>query len=672
MASTVKLLVLFVLLSFRQGILSSFLKSHQGDHYLRHSLCPASIDFDVSDNYLFKYPVDIYDSKLNKKSTEDRLYRCSARRVNVYSQHHCAGKEINCPVTRDHVHSTLNATSWPVHNSKKITRILDQVFTDMHPISQKENQSSFRFIFLGGSVTAGHETEGYCCSNVHFNVQQRQHLLDARCNAANRCDKYFSSELPNFQHDGSISWVKYFSRALSRVSNVPLEFFSLAAPGTTSNYMASHFSGHLNKLPLRSNSSEAIDFIFIDYSYNDGRVFQGPKRGMLDQAIESLVRSVLTSYPPSQRPFITLLESYAHSRGVFGRGQDCATTSEEVEGGGGSNSSSGRTACTTTARDRDQKDSDSLAMVQSQSTSDYSAAYRRVAKHYGLLVWSARNVYWSLTQKKHQVVHDNGGSTGSSGGFQDYMLQGHPPWHTHLYWADVYLSLLQHELRGHLKKLEHSEGAGGDRNRYEAEGLGHTLPPALVKAEDISSQQCDWNAPILADLSFDFEGNINPSSDYSIIPEDSWAFVKEGGGRDKPGWITRDSFSNHTIEVHMNISHLLEWSRGKTKEERIDRLNHRDIVIVLSYLKSYEKMSSVSLEMCDHTITTENALWPDKFSLSYTSVLPIGHFIEKHCDSLIYKLSKEAEAPVASRSGSYSSQGSRSVFSVRLLSLIHI
>jgi hypothetical protein len=158
----------------------------------------------------------------------------------------------------------------------------------------------------------------------------------------------------------------------------------------------------------------------------------------------------------------------------------------------------------------------------------------------------------------------------------------------------------------------------------------------LVAAGDISAQQCDWKRPLLAELSFDLDGNIGPAAHHSTSPEGSWQFVKEGG--DKPGWVTQAAFSAHTLEVPLNTSHLLEWASGKSKQERMDRLDKRDIVIILSYLKSYEKMLTVSLELCGQVIATESALWSDRFSLSYTSVLPVGHFMEKHCDQDIHRL----------------------------------
>jgi hypothetical protein len=128
-------------------------------------------------------------------------------------------------------------------------------------------------------------------------------------------------------------------------------------------------------------------------------------------------------------------------------------------------------------------------------------------------------------------------------------------------------------------------------------------------------------------------GSINPNLDFSIVPIGSWLFTKEG--RDKPGWVTQHPFPSHTLVIPLNITNLFSWLTGKTKQERLERLNDRDIVIVFSYLKSYEDMLTVSLQLCNHTVSTESVMWSIKFSLSYTSVLPIGFFIEQHCDDYI-------------------------------------
>lgn len=603
------------------------------------NFCPVSGELDITRNHLFNYPIDIYVSAPNLPSLRGKpYYNCSARRVQAYSQHQCpdngnedgndpgndtSAENVHCPVHQRHVDFTLNATSWGIYNNQKMIDLLYKIFkhepstSASATVSGRKMRDSFpppvptpapvRVIFLGGSVTAGHQTEGYCCSNMHTNSEQK-HLLDFRCNKVNSCSNYFQEALPFLNHEEStVSWVKYFSKALAEKSHVPLEFHSLAAPGTTSNYMASHISGFLNKLPRRNYSETSNDIIFVDYSFNDGRVFQGPKRSMLDQAIESLVRNVLSAYPatPAARPFIILLESYVHSHGVFERKCSSSAASGNSNGSNMNNlSDNNMLSCA--------KQNENQILQQS---SDYSSAYRRIAKHYGLQVWSTRSVYWELYHRDQQKRQFFASLLNS-------MTQGHPPWHTHLFWADLYLSAMEHGLPKHLNTLPSR--------------LDEFLPPALVKAEDISSQQCDWHSPLLAELSFDFNGNISPSSTYSTIPPDSWLFDKGGG--DKPGWMTQNFAPNHTLVVPLNATALLLWTRGRSKQERLNRLDKRDIVIVFSYLKSYEKMLTVSLELCNHIIATENALWSDHFSLSYTTVLPIGHFMEKHCGDFIRQL----------------------------------
>ena len=651
------------IISGRRGSGSGSGSGSRGDHYesdmsstqhprkIHHDFCPVSGDLNITRNHLFKYPIDIYNFSLSHHMVHGKPYSCSARRVHTYSQHQCPddvaddvhaamlNEKAYCPVNEQQLHLSLNATSWPVYNSRNMIHLLDKIFKS-NSLSSKGSEhheasttsERVRVLFLGGSVTAGHETGGYCCSHSHTNSEQR-HLLDSRCDAANDCGKYFEKALPHMNHDDSgVSWVKYFGRALAQGSQVPLEVYSLAAPGTTSNYMASHISGILKKLPPpRENTS---DIIFVDYSYNDGRVFQGPKRSMLDQAIESLVRNVLTAYPATSRPFLVLLESYVHSHGVFGRKCDTSTTTASESRGDGNGHTS---SCSSEVDDE----------ISEQST-DYSFAYRRIAKHYGLQVWSARNVYWDLFhQGRHPEKSGAGVSTASAASstassFLNAMIQGHPPWHTHLFWADLYLSVMQHSLREHLAALDSASPQSQSQSRAGHPGEAF-LPPPLVKAEDISSQQCDWQSPLFAELAFDFHGNIHPTAHYFALPPGSWLFDKDGG--DKPGWMTQRSSSNHTLVVPLNTSHLLRWIEGKTKQERLDRLDDRDIVIVLSYLKSYEKMFTVSLELCGHIITTESALWSDRFSLSYTSVLPIGHFIEKHCDEVLLQLEAEARQP---------------------------
>eukprot|EP00603_Paraphysomonas_imperforata_P010241 CAMPEP_0114480104 /NCGR_PEP_ID=MMETSP0104-20121206/16950_1 /TAXON_ID=37642 ORGANISM="Paraphysomonas imperforata, Strain PA2" /NCGR_SAMPLE_ID=MMETSP0104 /ASSEMBLY_ACC=CAM_ASM_000202 /LENGTH=297 /DNA_ID=CAMNT_0001655559 /DNA_START=751 /DNA_END=1642 /DNA_ORIENTATION=+ len=297
----------------------------------------------------------------------------------------------------------------------------------------------------------------------------------------------------------------------------------------------------MNNLPPRQDTTN--DIIFIDYSYNDGRVFQGPKRSMLDQAIESLVRNVLTSYPltPSARPHVILLESYIHSHGVFGRKcNDRDDRGANTSVGGGGDISHPCSIEVTSEYHSEKQYGDGLFDSVSQNCPTLRLASMVTEK----CVLAFHEI--------HQKNKDNTGNDFPS--FLNYMIQGHPPWHTHLYWADAYLSTMKYFLRDHLMALNSLSTAVVDEN---SDSSSNALVEPLVKAEDISSQQCDYNRPLMADLSFDFNGNINPLSEYATSPLNSWLFVKEGG--DKPGWVTQATFPHHTLTIPLNTSNVLKW-----------------------------------------------------------------------------------------------------------------
>ena len=576
-------------------LLSTLLRSTSREEHL-DSLCPVSRRIHTPSSHLFSYPVDIYNptwANENQMLSAFPPYNCTSRRVKSYTLHHCTPPgTIVCPVRRSHLHAARSATSWSVRNYQRLGVLFSQIF-DRNPRSSQSINVPLRLIFLGGSVTSGHETEGFCCTNIDRENQFAPSTFDRRCDFDYDCGFYFekwlSSKTTSTAGHSTVSWIQYLSATLKSMSERPLEIYFFPLPGTTSNFMSSHVSGFLSKMPKRSEKLN--DIVFIDYSYNDGRVFQGPKKSMLDQAIESLVRNILLSYPLSndERPFIILLESYIHSQGVFATKCDSLPT------------------CT---------ENNNNVSVSTIMDSDYSTAYRRIAKHYGLLLWSARNIFWKLKDENDSHKFE----------FLSYMIQGHPPWHTHLYWADIYMSLMKLVPRHNIVTT--------DSGRFENES---SIPQALIKAEDMSSVQCDVRSVPFADLSFD--GNANHSSFYFTVPTGSWRFLNERG--DKPGWITAHEFDYHTLVIPLSIERLVEWFSGKSKQDRVDRLTHRDIVIVLSYLKSYDRMLTASIQLCNHTVATENALWADKFSLSYTSILPIGHFMEKHCKSEIQLLKEK-------------------------------
>lgn len=318
------------------------------------AVCPVSSLLSVEQGYL-SYPWEVFG---NSSVVPDPYFACTST---MHSEHpdiplHCSA---STPCPHSLSASITSAITWNVRPSICA--------------SFQQTEEVINVVYFGGSVPHGHHARGCCCTE-----QSKCPLISNLCAEGD---------------DGGIraascSWVGYLNFWMPRAyPELQFAIHDLTAPGTTSVEQAMKFAENyrLHDIHLKST-----DIILIDYSVNDGTIYQHRLKD-LQYGLESFIRRLLIL---GNFPTIIVLESlpsiiYNH-----------IAFHPPVE-------------------------------------SDYSQVYRAVAKHYALPVWSYHDLVWS--------------DAISATSFADFVRwsnnnrnsKEHPPWFVHLFMADAFATAWQ-------------------------------------------------------------------------------------------------------------------------------------------------------------------------------------------------------------------------------------
>lgn len=177
--------------------------------------------------------------------------------------------------------------------------------------------------------------------------------------------------------------------------------------------------------PGSSKSFRSTDIVFLDYSVNDCSGGYGPRVGT---DIETLVRRFL--HYGSDMPLVILLEGYPFQ--IAGQ-----YFNWNIPGTGG--------------------------------VHDYTTYYRQVARYYNLPLWSfATSMFDNITVTQH---------------FYPYIrnMASHPSWFVHLFMADLYSSVMKHQIHKYCVKE-------ADQRKQEVLQISGTtskmLPPTLYVGDE--------------------------------------------------------------------------------------------------------------------------------------------------------------------------------------------
>jgi len=299
-------------------------------------------------------------------------------------------------------------------------------------------------IVFGGSVTLGHHTEGCFCNSTEKSP------LFPQCNHSRDID-YSSS---------SCSWLSYLSRwlyAVAKSNDVELNIVNFAVAAKCSCAGNEVIFEQLNSQINISSS----DLVLLDFSINDAAklsVEESAAVFRLQLCVEKLIRKLLSYNGDSNNPAVVLLEHNPF--------------------------------------DSADRISYKNMQLRDRYKFGYTNVYRRLARHYGIPVWSYHDVVHSEfahqhpLQKKYIDILEFQDTCSSCGAI-------HPAWYVHLFTADLYGSIMQMEM---LKCS--SSSSTSHHNSKHSKNDNHNRPlPAMLTTVNATMMQCNQSIPPLLKIS---------------------------------------------------------------------------------------------------------------------------------------------------------------------------
>ena len=223
------------------------------------------------------------------------------------------------------------------------------------------------------------------------------------------------------------AWPHHFERWLQSISLSKVTTFNLGRPGTSSDQSGERLQEYLDKVGTTNFTQN--DLILLDHSFNDFAMSSLPAKAKMERGLEKLIRRIITMSVEGI-PTIVLMETDTRA---------------------------------------------------SQNTY-YPQVYDNLAQHYGLRIYS----YLDAMRTNHSLYHQKSYHHHLT---HQHRRDDHPPWHTHLIYADFVSSLLLHEM---------SECD----TTYKTDGVAvYKLPSAVTNTND--SAHCNAHYPPVLRVSYD-------------------------------------------------------------------------------------------------------------------------------------------------------------------------
>jgi len=349
--------------------------------------CPASSVLNTSFSGLLSYPLNFIETKVTANESS-RLHVCSfpekgyefGKSRRCFSSNAPTSNHLGppCPISNENIKSATDAIDWPTNPS--LCKFLQR--------ARGSNDSTpLRLIIFGGSVTAAHDIKGCCCNFALQEAGCPANTTAAACNVGERCRwlTYFLLFFKEYVYPRQVI-VEDFS---TDATSMPWLFsFALTNP-----------QGDAYDLNITDH-----DLIILDYSVNDGRGFQGsPKMSnILKDALESVIIELNRRSQPHVDPAVVILEFWPFGHDEFVETYNISTSFRSM---------------------------------------DYSWSYRAIAKHYGLPLWSYKEVVWSADLLNNQRQISSYLRFLQNYGDMKKPIY-HPPWPIHLFYADLIATML--------------------------------------------------------------------------------------------------------------------------------------------------------------------------------------------------------------------------------------
>ena len=579
--------------------------------------CPVSLSINRSHGY-FGYPSDIYDRERFLSQPQQLYFNCTTESeieltkgskyeiTNSFGEkqfvHYCENPSelsssssslSSCPVRKENLHAFLSNeySSPPIHALCPVLDALGMLPVTVSKTSPNKGEGVVNIIILGGSVTTGVGAEGCCCKD------------DARCSG--RYEEYCVKDVYNnlnvnyalYEGNKACSWSGYFFRWLEsyvKAKGVNVRLLNLAERGYTSMHM---FEGLTEKLRKHKVVLTSSDLIFLDHSCNDDAFFNFAHTFVAAaKGVENLVYKLfsLSKNAHQTPPAIVILETWPQYFRFHASTENKHAQLNINKATGGDH------------------------------ISDYSIVYRRVAKHFGIPIWSFRELAWDAFSIDHQsdfsLYLRNSFEFGSS----------HPSWPVHLFTADVIASTL-------LQAAQNCTQKPG-KDWWNLRAVNDSIEPLGAIAIDfkcdldkiaveISARSVLLNSGVRSSSPNNIGkkwnvggGNItltnsvvsvpiSTSSSISSSSSSSWFLAEDVRGRF--GWISTLDVGEamgkrEESEEDRNKSHTLQFALSPSLFT-----NPRNFFIRIVYMRTYKSAGMVDVFLCGTFLQTLDALWPD-------------------------------------------------------------
>jgi hypothetical protein len=422
--------------------------------------------------------------------------------------------------------------------------------------------------------------------------------IDESCEETSECRHDFEEARIGGKSYRPCAWPNQFGRWLQKkFPHLQIVYLNSAARASRSDFILELLFIHFHpNSPQRLGSN---DLILIDYSVNDAS--DAPQAGV---NLELALRKILTAY--DSRPKVLLIETYGY-----------AFHSNSLH----------------------------VPIGQSSHSADYSTLHRAVAKHYSLPYWSPINAVWSSVKRGFTNLPSNLAFT-----------ETHPPWHVHLFIADIiaatFLSEYHHwcssssssstpsppppQTKVHFPVLEslppplYGAHAPPDCQltqfvininaveEYKKLGTRRRTSPSSQRSSLMTQHRIRRRIEVLS--SFPLNTSHYPArwdvvdsvTNQLLIPpqetinnsniESSLWLLTDDHHRNKPGWIAYPQASDH------NISTLRFYFQTPIDFVSLD--SSTTLTLSIGYLKTYENVGKVEVGICGESIGIRlDGLW---------------------------------------------------------------
>ena len=399
-------------------------------------------------------------------------------------------------------------------------------------------------ILVGGSMPAGHDIDCGCICTYD---------QDVRCNS-DLNDKCTGKPEP-------CSWESYFSGWLKKhYLNIRFHNYNLARGGVDSGYIAAYVSDWIHEREIQLTEN---DLFIIDASCNDSGLVSAIS---IKVGVEALIRRI--QYIMAQamnkldfRPTILILEQFPYA------------SNHPMPGAG----------LFPTAQFKDR---------------DYAVIYENLARHYEVMLWSIRDVYWTYYDQRIEKAYRYPINPLPAAGENPMHRYAHIPWFGNLYIADLLAACFLQTIKYQEMKRKSMSSSTTESTVFN----GTYPPPELFSHSSISKSYCNESKPFLIHNVSSSTFHPHNLTQYESIVNTGWR-----------EYIDHHDTSGYIINKNSNPqSRSLVFKFALKKPDNISAREWlQSYILKVVFLKSYEGMGKASVLICGQVALKLDGLHSD-------------------------------------------------------------